>query len=517
MSLAYIDALRVPKLDPVTTQQGGTAHKVDCWTRLRRFLILGSEGGSYYSSARDLTVENVGVVKECLDTNDIYTIEQIVEVSHGGLAPKNEPAILALAMATLHEKEFTRSYAWDKLRSVCRTGTHLLHFAAYRKALGGKGMGRAYRRAIREWFSRDDIAYQAVKYPSRDGWALADLLRMAHPKLGDKESIVASYLLEQGVVGEPFLYAAGCARFGSLFPESVATAIREFGLPRETLNTKYLNDPAVWEALLEKMPMTAMIRNLGKMTNVGLIAPGSAAESTVRERLESTGWLRQARVHPLSLLTALGVYQQGKGDKGSLTWTPSKKVVSALDEAFYLAFGNVTPTGKRINIGLDISPSMFGAEIVGSPLNAASAMAAMALVTMNVEKNVVVRGYANHIIDIPIYPSMRLDEVLRVVESHRRQYGGTDPNLLFQTAAYYSEDYDAFVTYTDNQTGNRTAAWTALEQYRAKRVKNARHAVVASSANSFSMANPDDPKQLDVVGWDLSTPQVLSGFISGAF
>jgi 60 kDa SS-A/Ro ribonucleoprotein len=54
--------------------------------------------------------------------------------------------------------------------------------------------------------------------------------------------------------------------------------INAFDLPREAIPTQWLNEVVVWEALLERMPMTAMIRNLGKMTSLGLLAPFSDAK-----------------------------------------------------------------------------------------------------------------------------------------------------------------------------------------------------------------------------------------------
>ena len=59
----------------------------------------------------------------------------------------------------------------------------------------------------------------------------------------------------------------------------VVRLIREDGLPRECVPTEHLNDPAVWEALLEGMPLMAMVRNLAKMTAVGLLKPGSKADA----------------------------------------------------------------------------------------------------------------------------------------------------------------------------------------------------------------------------------------------
>ena len=34
-------------------------------------------------------------------------------------------------------------------------------------------------------------------------------------------------------------------------------------------------------------------------------------------------------------------------------------------------------------------------------------------------------------------------------------------------------------------------------------------------ANAFSIADPDDPGMLDVVGFDTATPEVISGFARG--
>jgi 60 kDa SS-A/Ro ribonucleoprotein len=40
----------------------------------------------------------------------------------------------------------------------------------------------------------------------------------------------------------------------------IVKLINEFDLPREAIPTQWLNEVVVWEALLERMPMTAMIR-----------------------------------------------------------------------------------------------------------------------------------------------------------------------------------------------------------------------------------------------------------------
>ena len=98
--------------------------------------------------------------------------------------------------------------------------------------------------------------------------------------------------------------------------------------------------PEVWEALLPQMGLTAMLRNLGKMTAVGLLGPFADAQRIVVSRLERAEVLRTARVHPLQVLVALKTYAQGHGEKGQLVWKPRQKIVdAALDQtAFYLTF-----------------------------------------------------------------------------------------------------------------------------------------------------------------------------------
>jgi 60 kDa SS-A/Ro ribonucleoprotein len=177
---------RVPQWVPLPGQvrnsAGGHAWAVDMWTRLRRFLALGSEGGSYYAQEWSLTRENARAVQECVREDGLRTVTEIVAVSTAGRAPKNDPALYALALAAgLGELE-TRRAALEALPQVARTGTHLFRFALFVE--GFRGWGRSLRRAVGRWYTAqpvDALAYQAVKYRQRDGVTHRDLLRLAHP------------------------------------------------------------------------------------------------------------------------------------------------------------------------------------------------------------------------------------------------------------------------------------------------------------------------------------------------
>jgi 60 kDa SS-A/Ro ribonucleoprotein len=566
VATAFLDILKPVARENATSHQGGAVFTVDKWTRLRRFLILGSETGNIYQSQKQLLIQNVKVVAECLAEDDVRTIEEIVDVSQNGRAAKPDAAILALAMASVAADDDTRAEAYASLPNVCRTGTHLLHFAAYRKALGG-GWGRGMRNAVGDWFealTTRDLAYQAVKYPSRDGWSLRDLLRLSHPAamtqernhllryvtqgssaLVDYADLIhrqnrapnypdwATFLMAVEVIKR---YAA--EKYTAQELTEICDLIREYRIPREALPTQILNEPDVWLAMLldGHMPLHAMNRNLGKMSSIGLLR-GDLAEQEVLKAMDSPGRLRNARVHPLAILNAFAVYSSGKGLKGSLKWSPSKKIVNALDEAFYMAFGTITPSNARIRLAVDVSGSMNSARVSGmEAISAATGAAAMALITAATEPRADIVAFSGTMVPLEISPDMRLDAVLAKMRAI--PYGGTIVSLpIIDADQQGARDIDAFVTYTDSETFNGYQGWggfvstswgprsreritiptvsEALRDYRERNGKSTRNVVVAFSTNDITVADPADPGQLDVAGFDTATPQLISDFIAG--
>jgi len=164
----------IPGSTQIPNSAGGYAWAVDHWTRLDRFLVLGAEGGTYYIGERELTVEHAKAVVDCLAEDGVRVVQRAVEISESGRAPKNDPALFVLAMAAGLGDAATRAVALASLERVARTGTHLFHWLQYVKAF--RGWGRGVRTAVGRWYTRKspgDLAYQLLKYQSRDGWAAA--------------------------------------------------------------------------------------------------------------------------------------------------------------------------------------------------------------------------------------------------------------------------------------------------------------------------------------------------------
>ena len=497
-----LDARQVPN------NAGGYAYQIDPWKQLTRFLVLGSEGGTYYVSERKLTKQNATVINTCLVADAKRTIDHIVEVSESGRAPKNDPAIFALAIAASYTDPTVRAYALAGLPKVCRIPTHLFHFCEYLK--GQRGWGRGLRRAVARWYNENpSLAYHLVKYQSRDGWSNRDVLRKAHPSpVGDLQQALFKYVAKSEWTSLPAIVdgfeQAKTAEIGTLIK-----LIREVGLTREMLPTEALKHPQIWEALLVKMPMQALVRNLSTMTRVGLLTNLSRETKEVVSRLQG---IKGSRVHPLQILNALKTYQSGRGT--SSTWTPVRAVIDALNDAFYAAFGEVTPTNKNLMLALDVSGSMGSGQVGGTALTPREACAALALITANVEKSYEMCAFAGTFIPLTISPTQRLDDVVRLID--RLDFGSTDCALPMISAQMRRLGIDAFSVFTDSETWvGRIHPMQALRSYRMASGIDAKLIVVGMTSTGFTIGDPQDPGCLDVVGFDLATPEILSGFITG--
>ncbi len=514
----------IPGSAQVANNAGGFAWAIDDWTRLDRFLILGSEGGTYYVQERKMTVRNAEAVLRAVRADGVRVVNRVVEISQAGRAPKNDPALFVLAMCAGEGDTETRQAALEALPRVARIGTHLFHFLEYSKAF--RGWGRGLREAVAAWYNDKEterLAYQVVKYRQRDGWTHRDVLRLAHPKPRTEMHNAIYRWVTQGETngykgtGAPEIISAYGLAQAATTASTISKLIRDHGLTREMIPTEFLNEPDVWAALLAKMPVTAMIRNLGNMSKVGLLVKGNwDAIDTVTGRLADDGRLNKARIHPLSVLAALNTYSQGKGVRGRGKWEPVAQVIDALDAAFYKTFRNVEPIGKHVVLALDVSGSMTWGNIAGvGGINPRTGSAAMALVTAATERRHTFLAFSRQLVPISISPKQRLDDVCKQFD--KMPFGGTDcAQPMLWALKKRVRDVDTFVIYTDSETwaGNVHPA-QALAQYRRKYNPRAKLVVVGMVSNGFSIAAPNDAGMLDVVGFDTATPRVISDFGTG--
>lgn len=521
--------------DQVANSAGGYVFALDDEARLRRFCVLGVDSPTYYATARDLALENVAVVARMTADEEagLTAVRIAAEVSDAGRAKKNEPALWVIAAAAGSPHVAVRRAALDALPKVARTGTHLFTFLEYVQK--HRGWGPTLRRAVGSWYvdrSAASLALQTVKYRQRAGWTHRDALRLSHGHLGTGGEVPpARRAVFDFACGRPdhdairgfdelkvidgYMQAVEAGE--KLTAKEAVRLVTDYRLPWEALPTHVLDSAKVWDALLPHIGVGALIRQLPKMTRVGLLDQTSDATRTVVARLADADGLKRGRVHPLSALVALRTYANGRSVRGDATWTPVQRVADALDGAFYLSFGAVTPTGRRVMLALDVSASMTWGTVCDTPgISPRVASAALALVTANVESDYEIRGFSHELVDVPISPRMRLDQAVKAIE--RVPMGGTECSLPMLDAIRRNAKVDVFTVYTDNETwAGRMHPFQALREYRDRFAVPARLAVVGMTSTGFSIADPTDPGMIDVVGFDSATPETISAFARGEF
>jgi 60 kDa SS-A/Ro ribonucleoprotein len=532
-------------------QNSGKAYVFNAgeFAKLDRFLMAGTEGGTMYVGEESLTVQNASAVQRLIEKDGVRVVERVAEISVSGRAPKNDYALFVLAMATVFGSDATRREAFKALNKVARIPTHRVIFSEYRKALGG-GWGRGMRQAMAmpyENLPLHTLAYHIVKYRNRQGWTHRDVMRMAHPYTGDpfrnqlfryalgKDADVE--MLPEIVQGFELLQEVPKKYSGERAGREASLIIAEHRLTHEMVPSELKSSKWVWEALLADMPLNALIRNLATLTRVGVLTPTGFCPGTkhVLSKLGDSEAVKNARIHPINVLSALNTYQSGHSQRGESSWRPVPQVVDALDALFYTSLGTVEPTNKRILLALDVSSSMtwtsdrwasrysfryappprLGAVDKKLGLTPRQTSAAMAMATAAVETDYAIVGFSTDLTPLNISPRRRLDDNLSTIA--RTPMGATDIAQPFLWLAKNKIDMDAVIVYTDNETNalGQIHPTQALNKYRDAVGHDVKLVVAAMVANEFTVNDPNDPSGLDICGFDSATPQIISSFIAG--
>lgn len=173
----------------MATEDSNSTCAVNDHTRIKRLLLLGTEGSCYKTNiTKDFDLENT------------QTLCRLLEAGHGeelvnGILscmdknPANpDSLVFALAVCARMSKELkTRQAAYKVLADVCKTPAQLFHFVSYAEKVSGQttGWGRAQRKAVSDWYNGKAtvaLAQAVTKIKQRYGWSHMDVLRLAHVK-----------------------------------------------------------------------------------------------------------------------------------------------------------------------------------------------------------------------------------------------------------------------------------------------------------------------------------------------
>lgn len=515
--------------DQVLNNAGGFVFPVSPKDRIERFLILGTDGGTFYVNEKVFTEKNFDAIKSLITQDEALVRNVMVDVAVNNRAAKTGPTIFTAAM--LHhfgvEKEELRAV----LPLILRTSSHLFEYAEFVKNLGG--WGRSKRNAVKDWYESkapDQLAYQLVKYRQRNGWTHRDLLRLSHAQPDD---VLARFALGKDIApGE-----APAVIEGFLAAQQVTTADEAIKvltdypmLTWESLPTTMHKNVDVWKTLFNNGSLkgAALLRNTVRLAKMDAFNDMDFA-SVYAERLASADAVKASRLHPVNYLNALVTYTEGqmvRHEKSRMltrkapTWNRSPVITEALNAGFHEAFGNVERSTKRTFIGLDVSGSM-STNANGMDISCAQVGAVMAMAIARTTDKYDIRGftsgktyYTAALTDLGITGSDSLENVMS--KTRRLSFGGTDCSLPMTYALENEIAIDTFVVITDNETwAGGIQPFEALKQYRKAMGIDAKLAVLGVAATGFTIADPKDKGMMDFVGFDASAPRILSEFSEG--
>ncbi len=519
--------------DMIRNRAGGLVCPVTPADYLDRILFLGTTHNTYYASGAEVTEEAVSFLVDLFD-RDPESVDQVVRVSQSGRAPSNNHALMALAIALSSRNDETKDRAVRAFPKVARTGADFLRLVALTDQM--RRWSRSFRRAVQHWFLSQEperLAYQAVKYWQRFGWTMQDVVRLGHPLSAvrrapdeHRERIRAIlYWIAKGWHGigddphpDPALRKIWAVERIRRLPDNdidgAARIIAQEGIPREAVPTHFLKHHEVWGALLPRMPMMALIRNLATLTRLGVIGRESPEiVDNVCRRLTDRTAIHMARLHPVHYLMAMRTYASGYSKTTGRRWDPVQEVVDALERGFMLAFQEIDPSPADVIVAVDVSSSMSSKMGVGPGADGLRAVEIGAVLAMSLARTFPyhrVWGFNTSCSDLCINPEMGLQEVM----NRFRAGGGTDISSPIFRAIRDRVPADALVIVTDNETwANREPVHQVMARYREIVGRPTALIVIATSVTKYSVADPNDPLSLNIAGFDANIPGLIRTFI----
>jgi 60 kDa SS-A/Ro ribonucleoprotein len=505
-------------------KSSGYMFKAEIWRTLRRCLLIGTGGGSYYATKWELTNDFVDVLEQAIAVDPDQVAQEIVYASDGRSINNSAP-IWALVLLSMGESPAAKTAFQSIFPQIVRTASHFYEWMSYTKSV--RGFGKVVREAGKNWLLQGEtkaLAYQLLKYQQRHGFSNRDALRLFHakPQTEDRD------LLFKWVVNgwDDLPPAPPTSALNQIWwyewlkrnPDRTSEAITKGRLTHEMAAPVGKMDVAAWQLLFEDMPIGALLRNLGSLTEIGVLTYGKSSNKNINrvaKILNSKEHLRKGRIHPIDVLKALKTYQScGSLGKSSKTWTPVPRIVDILELALEMSFDAIEPTGKVFMHAVDISGSMSYYSVSSINLTCCEIATTMALASAKAEQNYAIRGFSTKFIDLKINRSDSFSSAMN--KASDLNFGGTDASSAYDWMIKNNCYADVICFWTDCESWAGTKHPTqALAEYRQKVNPDAKAIYISLVPNNISLVDPKDPHAWDIAGFDPSTPRLIQAIASG--
>ncbi|CAG2208371.1 SSA2 [Mytilus edulis] len=477
--------------------------------------------GSVYKVLGGLTIkENAACLVHMLEEKRGKEILAEVEKYNDNCTPVQKDMLLFTVALCMKSKDSELKQHANKIfLLLCKTAKELFTFIQFHKKLSGdtnsRGYGRSLRRTLNEWYNRQDpmdLAILVMKESASGGWSHANVLRLAHIK-GKSEgtAIILKYLVK----GMEELKKLGEQ------PENVQKVV-------DYLKTIH----SIWGALVSEMSVGEVLENFNKLASVGFLEIAHDGSKKIVEMLRSEEILQKSNIQPIDVVMALSAYEHGKA--GKVTWMRNEAVIDALNFALESTMkvnesNNTKSTNKRYLIGVRVGSNTKKSTVRGTQsLPSLVAASAIAMVTARKEDKVQLVYFADKATELTLTSESSLKEIseeiskqilvsaaLPPVGSGDTPKQPCDLAAPIRWATENSKKIDVFINITDSldRTGDITPS-KALMQYR-KEMNMPKAKLVSCGLCNANMktADPNDPRMIDIAGFDATVPSIINKFI----
>lgn len=447
------------------------------------------------------------------------------------------PIAYALALCARDKRKKVSKLAYEALPDICRKPTQLFQFLSFcRTRFNCRGWPRSHRKAIAAWYTENQqyrnnprkLALHVTKYKRRHMLSQKRVIKACHPKPPDKTFSYIFRFVTKGIekadeinadekdfeIVKGYISAVNSIKKkhkrGEM--EDIIEAIHKWKVPWEVIPTKQLKEPEIWRALLhQKMPMTAMIRNLGRMSRLELFKPKSREEQIVCNRLRTVDSLEST--HPIQLLGAFAAYRRGRGlrDDSMHTWEVNREIERALLDSYHLSSARHSERMQsKVLIAIDVKMEMDFHTLGIPSMSCKEAAIALSLLFGSIFEVETISFYKSARTVSLDQPSGELFDT--DFSDNHSDHGETNYDVPFRYAE--EKKFEILLLLTDTlETKEIDKIRRSFRKMKQSNTARYKKCVVVCFKNSRPASEPGNNSMLDVVGVDEHAVEVIKDFI----
>jgi 60 kDa SS-A/Ro ribonucleoprotein len=494
----------IPTPDGVN-HAGGPSYTRSLEEQCLQVLMTGVFQDTYYADQQTLVKEALTIFQQMALKDSVLFAKMIVFARNRGFI-RTAPITALVVLSTADVVSFCQAFP-----QVVRTPNDLKDFVVViRSRQLRQGMGRAVKRAIGDWLNNLS-EYHAIKYGSKGSdWSLRDILRLVRPVPKDQRTSVLYNYLRDGLTTENSLGVK------DLLPQ-VATVellkdttdaptqlqlIAEGRLPYEVVVGAIKPRVEIWTALMEQMPIFALLRHLNTLNKAGVFNDRKAVTYVVG-RLTDQKVIKNSKILPFQFFTA----------HNSLDTDVPRAISEAVETALEISFENVPMIPGRVCVGPDTSGSMGSQVSVQGKTRFIDIAAIFTAAMLRKTDDALILPFDTQVHACRLSSRDTLMTTARSLASHRG--GGTNVGAPLELLLAKQIVVDVFIGVTDCESWHGRGFMPAWREYKKKVNPNAKAFLLTIAPYRHSVAPESEKDVYFIYGWSQNVLPYIAHTVSG--